>query len=87
VRFFGFHVQYSIEEHPSLWSAMMELPEVARNAWRTTITSTWRRVSRGEGILSRQFPPHADQPNVKAKNPQGGAAIDLGKLELDGLIA
>ncbi len=87
VRYFSFYVQYSIEEHPDLWSAMMQLPEVERNAWADTDAMHLEaRFAKGEGLLFvgnfHRMPVSAD---VKVRNPRGGAPVDFGTIEMDGL--
>ena len=85
VRFFGFFLQYSIEEHPSLWSAMMQLPEVARNAWADDDSLHLEmREAGGEGLLfAGNFHRMPRTSRIRVRNPRGGAAIDLGKVTLE----
>ena len=52
VRFFGFSLNYTIEEHPALWSHMMELPRMDRNVWADNDTLHVEMGSHGnEGVL------------------------------------
>lgn len=85
VRFFGFFLQYSIEEHPSLWSAMMQLPQVERNVWADDDSLQLEvRHADGEGLLfAGNFHRMARTSRIKAKNPRGGEPIDLGKVTVE----
>ena len=87
VRFFGFHLNYSIEEHPDLWGAMMQLPQIHRNAWADNdLMHLEARFADGEGVLFvGNFHRMPVSAKIQVKNPRGGDAIDLGKVTVDGL--
>ena len=87
VRFFGFSVNYGIEEHPDLWSAMMELPGIDRNAWTDNdLLSVEARFADRQGMLFvGNFHRMPISAHVQVKDPRGGRDIDLGKLDVDGL--
>ncbi|HBA83102.1 MAG TPA: hypothetical protein DCZ95_03315 [Verrucomicrobia bacterium] len=84
VRFFGFYVNYSIEEHPDLWSAMMKFDDLERNAVvDNDALSVEARFADGEGVLFvGNFHRMPMTGNLRVKNPRGGAPIELGSIEL-----
>ncbi|MFH0953960.1 MAG: beta-galactosidase [Verrucomicrobiota bacterium] len=87
VRFFGFFVYYGIEEHPDLWSAMMELPEIERNAWADSDDlHVEARFSGGEGVLFvGNFHRMPVSASIKVRNPGGREPIDIGRLNMPSL--
>ena len=87
VRFFGFFLHYTIEEHPGLWSAMMQLPEIERNAWADSDDLHLEaRFLDGQGLLFignfHRLPVSA---HVKVRNPRGKEPLDLGSITLNSL--
>jgi beta-galactosidase len=87
VRFFGFFVQYTIEEHPDLWNAMMKFDDLERNVVADNDNLNLEaRFADGEGILFvGNFHRMPMASRVSVKNPRGGAPIDLGLIELPSL--
>ncbi len=87
VRFFGFHVAYTIEEHPSLWNAMLELPEALRNVTADNDNLHLEaRFADGEGFLfAGNFHRMPRTARVSVRNPRGGAPLDVGPITLDSL--
>ncbi|MBN1269028.1 MAG: beta-galactosidase [Kiritimatiellae bacterium] len=86
-RCFGFQVHYSIEEHPSLWSAMMELDDAARNAWTDNdCLQVEVRYAGSEAILFvGNFHRAPRWSHVTVRHPQETDPIDLGLVRLAGL--
>ncbi|MFH0879049.1 MAG: beta-galactosidase, partial [Lentisphaerota bacterium] len=84
VRFFGFFVNYSIEEHPDLWSAMMQLPGIPRNAVADNDDlSIEARYVNNEGLLfAGNFHRMPMRSNLSVKNPRGKEMIRVGLVEL-----
>jgi len=87
VRFFGFFLNYTIEEHPDLWSSMMELPQVARNASADNDSMHIEaRFLNGEGLLFvGNFHRMPMSAHIQVKNPRGAGSIDIGTLRVEGL--
>ncbi len=87
VRFFGFFVNYTIEEHPSLWSAMMQLPEVPRNVCAENDGMHLEaRFAKDEGLLFiGNFHRMPRTAHVVVRNPHGGAPIDIGRITVEAL--
>jgi hypothetical protein len=87
VRFFGFSLNYTIEEHPDLWGAMMELPQVGRNAWADNDSMhVEARFLNGEGLLfAGNFHRMPMSAHIQVRNPRGTGSIDLGTLRIEGL--
>ncbi len=87
VRFFGFHLNYTIEEHPDLWGAMMQLPDVARNAWADNDSlHVEARFGDGEGLLFvGNFHRMPASARIQVRNPRNGKPLDLGALRVEGL--
>ena len=87
VRFFGFFVNYTIEEHPSLWSTMMQLPEVPRNVCADNDgLHLEARFADGEGVLFvGNFHRMPRTAHIVARNPRGGAPLDIGRITVEAL--
>ena len=87
VRFFGFSLNYTIEEHPDLWSEMMELPQVGRNAWADNDSlHVEARFLGGEGLLFvGNFHRMPISARIQVRNPRGGEPVDFGILRIEGL--
>lgn len=87
VRFFGFYVAYTIEEHPALWSAMMQLSDTPRNVTADNDSLHLEaRFADGEGILfAGNFHRMPRSARVTVRNPRGGAPLEIGRLTLDTL--
>ncbi|OQW94817.1 MAG: hypothetical protein BWK77_08480, partial [Verrucomicrobia bacterium A1] len=87
VRFFGFYVSYGIEEHPDLWSAMMELPEIPRNAWsKSDELHLEARFSGKEALLfAGNFHRMPVSAHVFVRNPRGKNPVDIGTVHMDSL--
>ena len=87
VRFFGFSLHYTIEEHPDLWSAMMELPKIERNAWADNDSlHVEARFHGGEGLLFvGNFHRMPMSARIRVRNPRGGEPVDFGTLRIEGL--
>jgi beta-galactosidase len=87
VRFFGFSLNYTIEEHPDLWGAMMELPQIGRNASADNDSMhVEARFLDGEGLLFvGNFHRMPMSAHVQVKNPRGAGSIDIGTLRVEGL--
>lgn len=86
VRYFGFFVFYSIEEHPALWSAMMELPKIPRNAWADNddLHVEARFAGRSGLLFAGNFHRMPMTAGIQVANPRGGKPVDIGRLTLDG---
>ncbi len=87
VRCFGFHLHYTIEEHPRLWSAMMKLPEIERNAWADNddLQVEARFAGREAILFVGNFHRAPRKARIKVRGPHGEEPIDLGTIELEGL--
>jgi len=87
IRFFGFYLYYTIEEHPALWNAMMELDEVKRSAWADNDQlHVEARFTKNEGILFLgNFHRMPMSARIKVKSPYSEQLIDLGKVAVDAL--
>ena len=87
VRFFGFSLNYTIEEHPKLWDAMLELSQIERNAWADNDNfHVEARFRGGEGLLFvGNFHRMPMSASLGVRNPRGGEPIDFGTLRLEGL--
>jgi beta-galactosidase len=84
VRYFGFYLHYTIEEHPLLWSAMMRLTDIPRNAWaENDAMQVEARFSNEEGVLFAGNIHRAPVTSaVSVANPADNSRIELGKLTL-----
>jgi beta-galactosidase len=91
VRFFGFYSNYTIEEHPDLWSAMIGFDELTRNAWADSDDLfVEARFKKDEGVLFvGNFHRMPMAARVQVRNPRGRGSIDIGRIEvpvLNGLM-
>ncbi|HEY8241669.1 MAG TPA: beta-galactosidase, partial [Kiritimatiellia bacterium] len=91
VRFFGFYSNYTIEEHPDLWSAMCEFDKLPRNATADNDNLFIEaRFGKNEGILFvGNFHRMPMRARVQVKDPRGKGSIDIGEIEvpvLNGLM-
>ena len=88
VRYFGYFHNYTIEEHPDLWSAMIQFPQLRRNAMADNdnlIVET--RVVDGEAVaFVGNFHRMPMSAHVRVRNPRGKGEVDLGRIEVGSLI-
>lgn len=85
VRFFGFFLFYSIEEHPALWSAMMKLGDAPRSVSADNDNLNLEaRYADKEGVLFvGNFHRMPMSSTISVQAPRGGT-LKIGTVELPG---
>lgn len=91
VRAFGFFLFYTIEEHPTLWSEMMNLADIPRHAGTDNdALQVELRIVGNEGILFvGNFHRMPRTSRIWVRDPRTGKPLDLGAVtmpELNGLL-
>lgn len=87
VRHFGFHLNYTIEEHPALWGAMIGFDRADRNARTDSdLLHVEARFAGKEGVLFvGNFHRMPVEARVWVKDPRSEGEIDIGRIQLDSL--
>ncbi|MFH0907214.1 MAG: beta-galactosidase [bacterium] len=95
VRYFGYFHNYTIEEHPDLWSAMIQFPQLRRNAMadndnlivETRFADPARSAAGAEAVtFVGNFHRMPMSAHVRVRDPRGRGEIDLGCIEVDSLV-
>jgi beta-galactosidase len=84
VRCFGFHLYYTIEEHPQILSAMMEMPLAEKNAWANNeLLQLEARFKGDEGLLFAGNVHRAQAAaTVTVRHPETKQPVELGQIAL-----